>query len=173
MELAIAPPSRVAAGVAFHTPLVVTFSSPKPTTDGKEENRETVVLPDMSGVWAFVSLTTPDMQQSLAPPRADLLRGKTADSIHPIHQEQEGERSTIAYATFPGLKITQPGQYRIKVNIIDMNASPTENAGEGAGLVLPSLHSQIFDVVEGSEHGIYGPEVAETLSLLRSIGVDC
>ena len=121
MELAIAPPSRIAAGVALHMPLVVTFTTATSTNIGKQENGATITLPNLSGVWAFVSLTTPDMQQSLAPPRTDLLRGNIADSLHPVHREQAGERPTIAYARFPGLAITQPGRYRIKVNIIDMN----------------------------------------------------
>lgn len=90
--------------------------------DGKQENNATIALPDLSGVWAFLSLTTPDMQESLVPPRTDLLQGRTSDSIHPIHQEQQVDRPMIAYATFPELMITQPGSYRIRVNIIDMNA---------------------------------------------------
>jgi hypothetical protein len=121
MELAIAPPSRIAAGISLQIPLVVTFTTGTQTDKGEPENSEPLVLPDLSGVWAFVSLTTPDMQQSLAPPQTDLLRGRTADSIHPVYAEQEGESATIAYATFPELAITKPGQYRIKVNIIDMN----------------------------------------------------
>ncbi len=121
MELAIAPPSRVAAGVTLETPLVVTFTTSTPTDKGKHEHSQPLALPDLSGVWAFVSLTTPDMQESLAPPQTDLLRGRTADSIHPVYQQQDRESPTIAYATFPQLAITKPGQYRIKVNIIDMN----------------------------------------------------
>ncbi|EXJ92125.1 hypothetical protein A1O3_00675 [Capronia epimyces CBS 606.96] len=91
-------------------------------SEDEEHGHEAVALPDLSGIWAFVSLTTPDMEQSLAPPRTDLLRGRTADSIHPVHQDQDGDRPTLAYATFPELIITQPGRYRMKVNIIDMNA---------------------------------------------------
>jgi len=126
MEFAIAPPSRIAAGVTLQTPLVVTFTTATSTsTDNeKQENGATIAIPNLNGVWTFVSLTTPDMQQSLAPPRTDLLRGKLADSLHPlhpIHQEQEGDRLIIAYARFSELAITQPGQYRIKVNVIDMN----------------------------------------------------
>lgn len=121
MELAIGPPPRVAAGVKLGTPLVVTFTTTSARDGEKQENADANEMPDLSGVWAFLSLTTPDTQESLAPPRADLLRGRTADSIHPIHHEQEGQRPTIAYATFPELMITQPGRYRLKVNVIDMN----------------------------------------------------
>ncbi|EXJ76125.1 uncharacterized protein A1O5_00633 [Cladophialophora psammophila CBS 110553] len=173
MELAVAPPARVAAGVKLGTPLVVTFSGPAPIADDKRENGEVFTLPDLSGIWVFLSLTTPDMQESLAPPREDLLCGRTADSIHAICEEQEGERPPIAYATFPGLMITQPGTYRIKVNIIDMNAAFMDHGGaEAAATVLPCLHSPIFEVVEASEHSGSGPQVADTVRRLRSIGVN-
>lgn len=121
MELAVAPPSKIAAGVSLHLPVVVTFTTATAPDDGKDED-EVFALPELSGVWAFLSLTTPDMQQSLAPPRTDLLRGRTADSLHLVHQDQQSDRPTLAYATFRELVITQPGRYRFRVNIIDMNA---------------------------------------------------
>ncbi|KIX91916.1 uncharacterized protein Z520_12379 [Fonsecaea multimorphosa CBS 102226] len=173
MELAVAPPSRVAAGVTLRTPLVVTFSGRPPRADDKREDGEAFTLPDLSGIWVFLSLTTPDMQESLAPPREDLLCGSRADSVHAICEEQEVERPTVAYATFPGLKITQPGSYRIKVNIIDMNAAfRADSSFEGAATVLPCLHSPVFEVVEASDHSGSGPQLAETVSRLRSIGVN-
>lgn len=118
MELAIAPPSRVGVGVVLHQPLVVTFS----TKEGdKRVDEGSLTLQDMSGIWAFVSLTSADMQETLDPPQGDLLRGRRTDSVHPIHQEQEGDNVTVAYAKFRELVITKPGSYRIRVNIIDMN----------------------------------------------------
>ncbi|EXJ94028.1 hypothetical protein A1O1_02421 [Capronia coronata CBS 617.96] len=157
MELAIAPPSKVAAGVSLHLPVVVTFTTAAALEEGTLEH-ESYALPDLSGVWAFVSLTTPDMQQSLAPPRTDLLRGRTADSIHPVHQDQEGDRPTLAYATFRELMITQPGRYRIKINIIDMNTLFADNSPQAAATVLPSIHSPVFDVVEEQDHAICGKQ---------------
>ncbi|KAK5317900.1 hypothetical protein LTR93_008541 [Exophiala xenobiotica] len=161
MELAVAPPPKIAAGVILEIPIVVTFSAATSPEDGKQENqdgKEPIVLGDLSGVWAFVSLTTPDMEQSLAPPRTDLLRGRTADSIHPINEEQDGERPTLAYATFSDIVISEPGQYRLKVNIIDMN-SAFLGESEGAPTVLPCLHSQVFDVVEDTEQASCGKEL--------------
>jgi hypothetical protein len=125
MELAIAPPTRVAAGIPFPQPLVVIF-----TVADKENQVDNVdnvdgesiePLPDLSGSWAFLSLVTHDLQLGLAPPRTDLLKGRTADSIHYVYHEQEGGRIVIAYVSFPELLITEPGTYRIKVNLIDMN----------------------------------------------------
>ena len=116
MELAVTPPRRVAAGLRLEAPLVVTFNAPK------YKKRE--VLPrgmnDLSGIWAFISLTTEDRSQILAPPQQDLLKGKMADSIHPITQNG-GRGQPFAYATFPGLSVSEPGRYCFKVNIIDMN----------------------------------------------------
>lgn len=128
MELAIGPPSRIAAGVELQSPIVVTFAATKPEDhmakdegDNGVEAIETMITADFNGVWVLASLTTPQMDQSLAPPRTDLLRGRTADSVHPISQEQEGDNPPLAYATFSDIVITEPGQYRIKVYIIDMN----------------------------------------------------
>src|SRR4051794_18095808 len=118
MELAIAPPLRVGVGVVLHQPLVVTFST---SERDKQANSAALEPQDMSGIWAFVSLTSADMQETLDPPQDDLLRGRRTDSIHPIHQDQEGDHVTVAYARFRELVITKPGSYRIRVNIIDMN----------------------------------------------------
>ncbi|KAL2430087.1 hypothetical protein ABEF95_003284 [Exophiala dermatitidis] len=172
MELAVAPPSKIAAGRSLQVPVVVTFTTESPFGN-RQTKQEKAELPDLSGLWAFVSLTTPDMQRSLAPPRRDLLRGRTADSIHPLQQSQEGEQPTLGYATFRELVITQPGQYRMRVNIVDMNTLFAGNFAEGAATVLPPIHSQVFDVVEAEDHAFCETEVAETLGRLRSIGVDC
>ena len=115
MELAVAPPRRIAAGVKLEKPLVVTFSV------SKAKHRAFVPGTDLSGIWVFVSLMTEDRRQSLAPPQSGLLKGQTTDSIHPIPREEVGEEQPFAYATFPGLEITRPGRYCFKVNIIDMN----------------------------------------------------
>ncbi|KIV86213.1 hypothetical protein PV11_01841 [Exophiala sideris] len=161
MEFSIAPTPRLAAGVPFQTPIVVTFSTATIKEIDHKGDAETVSLADLSGAWAMISLTTADMQQNLAPPRTDLLRGNTADSIHPIDQEQEVDRATIGYATFRGLVITEPG------HMFYNGSDPS------AGMVLPSLHSQVFEVVEGHEHGACESKVEETITQLRSMGVDC
>ncbi|KAI1621883.1 hypothetical protein EDD37DRAFT_498616 [Exophiala viscosa] len=173
MEFSIAPTPRLAAGVPFRTPIIVTFSAATITEVDNREDAETFSLSDLSGAWAMISLTTADMQENLAPPRTDLLRGNTADSIHPIDQEQVVDRPTIGYATFRGLVIAEPGQYRLKVNIIDMDSVFYDGSDPSAGVVLPSLYSQIFEVVEGDEHGVCESKVAETITRLRSMGVDC
>ena len=121
MELAIAPPSRIGVGVVLQQPLVVTFSNGEGNKDANG-GTSSPVFQDMSGIWAFVSLTSADMQETLDPPQGDLLRGSRTDSIHLVHHDQEGsDHVTVAYAKFRELAITKPGSYRIRVNIIDMN----------------------------------------------------
>ncbi len=117
MELAVTPPQRITAGLRLEAPLVVTFSA------SKVKKRALVPreLTDLSGIWAFVSLMTEDRSRSLAPPQTDLLRGRTADSIHHIPQAEGRDERPFAYATFPNLEIARPGRYCFKVNIIDMN----------------------------------------------------
>jgi hypothetical protein len=117
MELATAPPRRMAAGVTLEAPLVVTFSTSTPRRRESTVNDPT----NLSGVWAYVSLMNEDRSESLAPPQNDLLRGRTLDSIHPITQRGGGQTQPFAYATFPDLSITRPGRYCFKVNVIDMN----------------------------------------------------
>lgn len=122
MELAVTPPPCVAAGLKLHSPLVVTFSGPPTTGERRQENDQAFTLSTFSGIWVFLSLTTSDMTQSLSPPRNDLFNGTKADSIHQVYCEQDSDRRTVAYATFPDLAITRPGSYRIKATLIDMNA---------------------------------------------------
>ncbi|ETI24736.1 hypothetical protein G647_04106 [Cladophialophora carrionii CBS 160.54] len=121
MELAVAPPPRVAVGVRLCTPLVVTFKGSSTAKDQRQEDPKERTLPDLSGIWVYLSLTTADMEKSLAPPRENLFCGKRADSVHPVYHEQEVDRPTIAYAIFPDLVIKEPGSYRVRVSIIDMN----------------------------------------------------
>ncbi|KAJ9602149.1 hypothetical protein H2200_013269 [Cladophialophora chaetospira] len=128
MEFAVTPPRRVAAGMRLQIPLVVTFSGTSNTRDDRRVNGETVALSDFSGMWIYLSLTTADMRESLAPPRNDLFSGRKADSIHQVYCEQDSNRPTIAYATFPDVLFTRPGSYRLKVAVIDMNQYQQDNS---------------------------------------------
>jgi hypothetical protein len=118
MQLAIQPPKRVAVGVAFRIPIVVTFAANDAIRD-RDPSLDTVSK--FSGVWAFLSLMSEDKRQSLAPPNTDLLQGHVADSIHPLMKQQVGDSQTIGYASFRNLVVTKPGRYCFRVTIIDMN----------------------------------------------------
>ena len=118
MELALSPPEFVAAGIPLEPPVVVTFTT---SETEKRRSSEARRLDDVTGVWAFVSLMSADQSQSLAPPRTDLLLGRTTDSIHPVYQRQDGEAQTIGYATFTDLAVSEPGRYCFRINLVDMN----------------------------------------------------
>jgi hypothetical protein len=122
MELAVAPPPRVASGVNLGTPLVVTFSgSSVAPEDEQQVDGQAFTLPNLSAIWVFLSLTTANMEETSATRRGDLFCGKRADSMHQLYCEQYEDRPILAYASFPNLVITQPGSYRVKVNVIDMD----------------------------------------------------
>ena len=127
MRLAISPPSRVAAGVALNAPLVVTFDASKlrQRCDPTQEDD-----PDISGLFAFLSLVTEDRRQSLAPPQnqsvpdPQLMLGRKSDSVHlanPLDPDQEPEDDHFAWASFSDIAITRPGRYCFKISVIDLN----------------------------------------------------
>ena len=146
MELAIAPPNRIPAGSQLGAPLVVTFQASK-----LKRRPATAEDHDLSGVWAYISLTSEDKSRVLAP-STELLQGNPAATIYPLNAE-----NVFAYAVFPGLKISTPGRYCFRVNIIDMNRCVevrlpfiADLMSSGAAKLLPAIHSNVFDVVDGS-----------------------
>jgi hypothetical protein len=108
MDLIIRPLSAARPNVEIYPPIVVAITT-RPERG------------DVSGVWAFASLTTEDQTESLAPPRNDLLLGRTADSIHPLTDDIDAEGGSIGYAVFSDLKIAEPGTYCLKISLIDMD----------------------------------------------------
>ncbi|EXJ60430.1 hypothetical protein A1O7_04582 [Cladophialophora yegresii CBS 114405] len=122
------------------------------------------------------------MEKSLAPPRDNLFCGKRADSVHPVYHEQEVDRPTTAYAIFPDLVIKEPGSYRVKVSIIDMNGYASARQPIWGTMLIyvraisgvtAEVHSKVFDVVEETNHSGSEPKVDETIGRLRSIGINC
>ena len=174
MELAFSPPYRTASGVRLRTPLVVTFSGLSATAvEDRQQNGQAITLPDLSGIWVFLSLTTSDMEETSVTRQGDLFCGRRADSVHQIYREQHDDRPVIAYATFPDLIIRRSGHYRVKVTIVDMNAYEPAHclfavdllilirAFRGdtiadAGKVHEVVHSEVFEVLEVDEHSSYG-----------------
>ena len=118
MEMVIRPLSAIKPGVTMHPPVVVALKAQ--TSRGERDGiyRE---LGDVSGIWAFVSLVTEDGNQSLAPPRTDLLLGRIVDSIHPAFDNTNSEGPTVGYAIFPDLAIAEPGRYCLRISLIDMD----------------------------------------------------
>ena len=115
MELAVGAPSRMAAGVALNAPLVVTFDASR--LRGGRDAKQTEE-PELSGIFAFLSLMSEDRREHIAPPDDQLLRGKKTDSVH--LQELEND-DTLAYAAFPNVAITKTGRYCFMISVIDIN----------------------------------------------------
>ncbi len=118
MEMVIRPLSAIKPGVVMHPPVVVALKAQTLRSERDIAYRE---VGDVSGIWAFVSLVTEDRNQSLAPPRTDLLLGRLVDSIHPAFDDTNAEEPTVGYAIFTDLAIAEPGTYCLKISLIDMD----------------------------------------------------
>lgn len=105
MRFANAVPFRMGAGCVMTTPIVILLShgirSPNATDD----------------VWVFVSLVDANSEQSVD---EDVLQGQRADNAHPIWGQLSQMESSLAYASFPNLVISRPGNFRLRVTAIDM-----------------------------------------------------
>lgn len=115
MEIAVAPPRKISVGKVFDIPLVVIIS---PLPDGNHNGHHDQNVGDL---WAYVSLISAESQICLVPPQEGLLQGQRADSIHPPSSSSEISNRIAGYAAFPDLKISEPGRYCFRINLIDMN----------------------------------------------------
>lgn len=118
MDLLVPPLSAVRPGDVFSPPVVVALKVPASQAGRNSARRD---VGDVSGIWAIVSLVTEDRNDSLAPPRSDLLMGRTVASIRPAFNESDPEDPTVGYAIFPDLAIAEPGTYCLKISLIDMD----------------------------------------------------
>src|SRR5436189_6084326 len=118
MDLIIRPVQAIKPRVVMHPPIVLAL---KASASRSERNSAYRDVGDVSGVWAFVSLVSEDQSRSLAPPRSDLLIGSVACCIRPALDESPSEDLTVGYAVFSDLAIAEPGTYRWKISLIDMD----------------------------------------------------
>lgn len=118
MELELGPPSRVVAGLQLSSPIVVVLKSPKAKAAASDSGTQGQ---NLGGIWAYLSLMSADGRTSLSPPRTDLLLGQPVASVHKYPESSMVDNTAFAYAKFPGLSITAPGSYRLRINIIDMH----------------------------------------------------
>ena len=119
MDMLVSPLSRIRPGSTMPLPVVIALRAPPPNRGNRGDSP--YEIGDVNGIWAFVSLVTEDRNRTLAPPREDLLLGRTVDSLHPALDEHDPEDRTVGYALFPDLAIAEPGTYRLKVTLIDMD----------------------------------------------------
>jgi len=88
----------------------------------------------------------------------DQLGGTIADSAHPLPEVGQGTGSSSsaalspeidrAYFYFPDLVIHEPGRYRVRVSLMQMDYSP-DGSPEGAVKVLESVDSRSIIVEDG------------------------
>jgi len=118
MDLVIRPMQAIKPGVVMHPPIVLALKAPASRRERNSTRRD---IGDVSGIWAFVSLVSEDQSRSLAPPRNDLLIGSVARCIRPVLDETNPGDLTVGYAVFSDLAIAEPGTYRWKISLIDMD----------------------------------------------------
>ncbi|CAL3968694.1 unnamed protein product [Diplocarpon coronariae] len=140
LELAVQPPRQTRPGRPLYPPIAARISS------------ETSVYEELSRTWAAVTLIS-----SSGETLDDRLGGKVADSAHPLPASAQsnsssgsGVRRDRAYFYFPDLVIYEPGNYRVRVSLMQMDYSSTE-APEGVARIREFVDSRPITVEEGSD----------------------
>jgi hypothetical protein len=119
MNFMLDPPTRVRPGAIFNPPVVIRID--RPTCN------KTALDPSL--LWAFVSITDEAGKISLAPPRNDLIIGNLSDSVHVLDSDAESEdEDEFGYLSFPDIAIRDPGNYRLKISLMELDVQ----GGRGA-----------------------------------------
>lgn len=105
MRFANAVPFRMGAGCIMTTPIVILLSQGACRSNATDD------------VWVFVSLIDANSEDFVD---EDLLQGQRADNAHPIRGQLGPLESSLAYASFPNLVISRPGNFRLRITAIDM-----------------------------------------------------
>ncbi|KAL2064131.1 hypothetical protein VTL71DRAFT_4625 [Oculimacula yallundae] len=138
LGLAVQPPPQTRPGVTLYPPIAARISS------------EESVYEELSQTWAVATLLRYSGEIL-----DDHLGGRVADSAHPL---PEGVRSSSssssaqtdrAYFYFPDLVINEPGRYRVRVSLMQMDYS-CEEAPEGIARVREYVDSRSITVEDRS-----------------------
>ncbi|KAI9669594.1 MAG: hypothetical protein M1817_004637 [Caeruleum heppii] len=187
LKILVQPPGEARPNHPLYPPFTVQLSA-------VESDSESAGAGNLSGVWGFASLTNGDGSRVLAPPRIDLISGNLVDSAHPLTGDdgwdeaidgaglsgRPGSDKSTSYLMFPGLKIRQPGEYRIRVTLVRMSGGAASPPASPHGAEsLESVQSRIIRVDEASASLNLGKfarrskdaEEQETLEMLRGRGV--
>jgi hypothetical protein len=137
LKIAVQPPPHASPGVPLYPPLAARLSS------------ETSVFTELSQIWAVATLIN-DFDEILH----DQLGGKVADSAHPLPESGTGTNGSSqqrdrAYFYFPGLVIGEPGRYRVRVSLMQMERSQ-DGLTEDVVRVLETVDSRSINV----DHGV-------------------
>ncbi|KAH7413018.1 hypothetical protein BKA64DRAFT_342848 [Cadophora sp. MPI-SDFR-AT-0126] len=139
LGLAVQPPPQTRPGVALYPPVAARISS------------ETSIYEELSHTWAVATLlrTTGEVLDNQ-------LGGRVADSAHPLPESTHSSSSSgnaqtdRAYFYFPDLVINEPGRYRVRVSLMQMDYSCDE-APEGVARVREYVDSRSITVEERSD----------------------
>ena len=140
LRLAIEPPQYARPGVPLWPPVSCGLSS------------RTSIYSELAQTWAVATLVHYSGEVLY-----DQLGGKVADSAHPLPESGHHSSSSSsnhsasrdrAYFFFPDLVINEPGRYRIRVSLMQMDYS-IEGQPEGVVRVLESIDSRSVTVEEG------------------------
>jgi len=147
LGFAVQPPSQTRPGVPLYPPVTASLSS----------NTSTFI--ELSQTWAFATLIHKQSGEVLH----EGLRGRIADSAHPLPDQTEGQSSGSrssssssterdrAYFYFPDLVIDEPGNYRIRVSLMEMDSSQ-DTSSEGVVCVRETIDSRSIIVEENPSH---------------------
>ena len=128
LGLAVQPPSRIRPGTALYPPIAARLSS------------ETSVFEELSQKWAVATLI-----RSSGEVVHNKLSGKIADSAHPLPENGATSGAVQwfdrAYFYFPDLKIEEPGRYKIRISLMQMDYS-TETSPQGTAVVCEEVDSR-------------------------------
>jgi hypothetical protein len=137
LDLVVQPPTQTRPGEPLYPPIAAALSS------------DTSIYKELSQTWAIATLVhqSGELLQ-------DHLGGRVADSAHPLPESGYGQyhsrghsgsstnsKKSRAYFYFPGLTIQEPGQYRIRVSLMQMDYSH-EFSPDGAAKVCEYVESR-------------------------------
>ena len=141
MNVVVGPPPQVRPGATLNPPIIVRLAR----TDVEDE-----AVRDTSRLFAFVSVTSEDGSTSLAPPRSDLVSGNLSDSVHALENDSgESDDEEVGYLSFPDIRIQNPGNYRLRVSLMKIDAG---GSSESTGAMnLQSTLSRVIRVDNEAE----------------------
>ncbi|KAL9621850.1 MAG: hypothetical protein Q9160_003671 [Pyrenula sp. 1 TL-2023] len=119
LEVLIGPPRMIAPRRAIRPPVIIALKA----VEERDESTgwRSSELP--TGVWVNLSLMNAEGTQVILPPRRGVVAGRSASSINPAPGRPNIADSTIGYAIFHDLTIAEPGDYRFRVTLVDMDSN--------------------------------------------------
>ena len=161
LMILVQPPSQIQPGIFFDVPIVVRIG---------QRLHEGPIQESVNNhsLYAILSVVTEDGMTMLSPPRADLLLGATANSVHSADQILDyGDSPTgtshfltptsrereVGITFFPNVGIRDGGRFRIRVSLMRLNTSESSSASTMGGDFgnLQSITSQLIQVDDDAD----------------------